>query len=230
MTQLHALLGEAGDLQRGLLQVRDAALSTEDFQNAIGRINSQLLALVPKAQTGLNGPTDIEGASLPDLQAAVNNAIGAALMVSGGCCLELVHQTSLPNVLHRLLCACHCFAPCCPKLWSPPPRLLSPHPFVTRPLRACFLTAAPPGRPFILGSEGPNLPTPQSDQNAVFSAWLAASALVAAAGGLYLFDIQNAQEAIPQQYDLKKLNGVLTGTPRCSDLSKCPLYASPQAP
>jgi hypothetical protein len=39
------------------------------------------------------------------------------------------------------------------------------------------------------------------------TAWIAASVAVLAAGGLYINDILNAQESIPQRYDLPKLKG-----------------------
>ena len=41
----------------------------------------------------------------------------------------------------------------------------------------------------------------------MFLGWAAASAVVASVGGLYLIELQNAQEEIPKQYDLKALKG-----------------------
>lgn len=50
---------------------------------------------------------------------------------------------------------------------------------------------------------------------------MAASAVVLVGGGLYINDVVNSQEAIPQRYDLPKLKG--TPTP----LRPPPSFASP---
>eukprot|EP00873_Tetraselmis_striata_P035626 jgi/Tetstr1/455890/TSEL_042679.t1 len=45
----------------------------------------------------------------------------------------------------------------------------------------------------------------QPDANGQLAAWVAASAVVLVGGGLYINDVVNSQEAIPQRYDLPKL-------------------------